>query len=295
MVSSNYDEGVMAEPLQVAQNKAENATDVCAQDDADVCVHMGAIVVCGDKHNKVVAGDYVQVVDNASNRPIIQGFVNDEKTSCPDGNGNQTALEEDQKLFTLDGRYYFSMKSGRYTVYRLPETAIDENFIKKNYHMRTWRSFNETGLCDADMFVEHSKEELDKEVEGLVDTLNRFSLYMETTGSCSGHDRCPAWVSVQFDSIRALEDFLDVFEPFKAKMNITTRKDLSQGEFTFDGNAFFPRKTVLEIRTKDVGQPAYDVLNDFGEYLGKVIHLRNKTFNSLSDMIAREKKRQSQR
>ena len=295
LASYNFDEGPKTESQQVAQNREEGVHHTDSREDSEVSVRSGDVVVCGDKHNKIVAGDYVQVVDNATGRLIMQGFVTDEKTHCPAGDGNQIALEEDQKLLTLDNRNYFSMRSSKYTVYRLPESAVDENYIKRNYDLRTWRSCDKAGLEGADIFIEHSCEELDKEVEGLVKTLNKFSLHMKTTGSCSGHEKHPAWVSIQFSNIRALEDFLSVFEPFKAKMDITTHEDLSEGELTFNENAYFPWLVVLEIKTKDVGKPAYDALNDFDEYLNKVIYLRNKTFNSLSDIVTREKKRQSQR
>ena len=252
--------------------------------------HIGNFVVYDDRNDRVIPGDYVQVIDNVTKCLIMQGEVKNEKLVCTTGSGTETfELSDDQRLLTLDNKYFFRLDDSKYTVKRLPKLFFEQGFVRKNYEVRTWRSVKEKGPENADIFMDYSIEELDKEVESIVYTLNRFSLDMETEASCSGHDKLPAYVQIQFNNPRVLGDFLEVFEPFKEKMTITTASGASVTRQRFEQNAFFPGLIAMHLRTKEVGEPAYKTLDEFDEYLNGIIEFRNKAFNELDNLISQAK------
>lgn len=97
---------------------------------------------------------------------------------------------------------------------------------------------------------------------------------------------------MQFDNTRAIEDFLNIFEPYKSKMCVSTSSDIAVETEMFQENAFFPNHIVMRLATKDIGQPAYKTIDDFDEYLRHIIDFRNKTFDSLDKIISNEKEQQ---
>ena len=269
-------------------NSTTSSTQVAPVDN----LFMGNFVIYDHKTNPIIPGNYVQVIDNISKRVVMQGLVLTEKIQCPDGKGNSIELSDDEKILSLDDSYFFRLDDKRYTVRRLPEVFIEKDFIRQNYALKSWRSCYQTGCDDADMYIERTINELDEEVENLVQTLNRFSLHMKTTGSCSGHGKRPAWVNLQFENTRALEDLMSVFEPFKSRMSVTTVDDIAVPTEVFLGNAFFPNHIVMCLETKEVGEPAYKTIDEFDAYLNRVIDFRNRTFASLDEIIANEKEQQ---
>lgn len=55
---------------------------------------------------------------------------------------------------------------------------------------------------EADVFVEHTAKELDKEIAPLVYAIN--SIGIDTTGSCSGHNEGPSWVTLSFGDLSTM-------------------------------------------------------------------------------------------
>lgn len=292
MICDNCGANIKETDKFCSQCGTANSTKINTQINSAGNVRIGNFVFYDVGASPIKPGDYVQVVDNASQKVVMQGIVSCEKIQCPDGKGNSIELSDDEKILTLDDSYFFKLDDDRYTVRRLPENFIDKNFIRKNYAIKSWRSCTTTGCGDANMFIEHTINELDKEVESIVHTLNRFSLHMRTTGSCSGHDKRHAWVNLQFKNTRALEDFMCVFEPFKSKMSVTFENDIAVPTEMFQGNAFFPNHLVMRLVTRAKGDPAYKTIDEFDAYLNRVIDFRNRTFASLDEIIANEKEQQ---
>ena len=238
---------------------------------------------------RINIGSYVQVVDNATKKVVMQGVVTSEKVQATNEELEQAELPANQKLLSIDGSYFFWLDNYRYAVKKLPEIFIDKAFIRQHYELRSWRDCCKLGFNNADMFIERGINELDKEVMNIFETLISFSPQMKTTGSFSGHYKRPAWISIQFDNARTLEDFLSIFEPYKNKIRIVTSEILSIRTYIFQGNAYFPSKMILKLTTKEIGKPAYETLDAFDEYLNRIIKLRNETFNSLNEIIGQEK------
>lgn len=237
-------------------------------------------------------GKYVQVIDNETNTIVIQGTINDMKEVYNDGIGNDLGFSDQERLYSVGGKYFFKLDSHKYTVKNLPIYFVNEGFISKKYKLQGWMNYDHSQRGNFDIYIEHNIDELDEEVENIVYTLNRFSKYLKTTGSCSGHNKGKAWVELQFDNSRTLEEFVNIFEPFKCKMDFTTSERSAVNVDTFNGNSFFPAHSVMCLITKQVGSPAYDTLDEFAEYLKKIISVRNDSFNQIGDIIRQESEHQ---
>ena len=172
---------------------------------------------------------------------------------------------------------------------------MDENFIEDNYIMADWNKYNKTDRKDFKIYKENTISELDEEVKSIVNTLNLFSPHLQTSGSCSGHKKYPAWISIRIGNSRTFNDFITIFEPFKYSIDLTTSKTLHQPREHFCGKPNFPREMSLMIKTKETGEPAYKALDEFDKYLNRIIALRRKTDEFLDDIITDEIKRQRSR
>lgn len=246
--------------------------------------------------NYVQLGDFVQVVDKASNEVIIQGTVKYEKVNGPSKSSDRiNELSGNKRLMSIDNKYFFKLDDDAYFVNKIHPFYINDNFIRQNYHLNTWKNYNGEPRDAVRMWIENPITDLDKEVKGAVLALNRFSPYMSTTTSCSGHDVTSAFIRVRFENESTLTDFLNVFEPFKWKMDISTEDKSYTHKMQFLDRPFFPRHIELCLRTKGIGEEAYKTLEEFDEYLSRVIDFRNKTYESLENMIDQETLKQHTR
>ena len=245
-----------------------------------------------ENEEKIYPGDFVQVIDNRTQNVIIQGQIRDEKPMPPGNLHNKTLKFSDEEiLYTVDDKYFFKLDDDKYTVKKFPKTFVDSEFLRQNYAFLSWVRYSPDTRKDFNLFVEHGMDELDKEVVRIVRVLNRFSMEMKTVGSCCGHGKSVSWITLQFNSSRALEDFLNIFQPFNKKMSLTTdKRTVSSGEL-FLGNPYFPYCMVLELRTNEIGDEAYKVLNEFADYIEKIIDVRNKAFKQLDEIIEQEEAR----
>lgn len=164
-------------------------------------------LVCDFDDKKITFGDYVQVIDNAKREVVFQGLVTNIKVQCHNDDDSETdELEENERMFSIDDKYFFKLDDAKYTVVKLAKNFVNKEFIRKNYTVQSWGSCCDVNRDDIDIFIEHSIDELDEEVKSIVNTLNKFSMNMKTTGSCSGHGKGYAWVTILFNNSRVLED-----------------------------------------------------------------------------------------
>ena len=245
---------------------------------------------CVHDNCRINVKDFVQVIDNKTEKIIIQGQVQSEKTFAPTTNSKTgKKLEDSERLISVDEKYFFKLNDERYTVIKLDNAFVDENFIKEKYSIKPWGSYNEVTRNKFNMFRENTLLELDKEVDSVVHTLNEFSPYLSTTGSCSGHDIGPAWITMRIYSSRTLIDFINILVPYKHKMVFTTEEKQCERGASFHRKPFFPRYIEMSLRTKEMGKPAYKTLDDFDNYLKRVIALRDNSYALLDETIRREK------
>ena len=237
-------------------------------------------------NDKIELGDLVQVIDNASSRVVIQGQICNRKDS-----NRKKPLDGDLNLFTVDNKHYFKLDSESYTVKKLDANFVDDDFIQENYNEIPWRHYSEADRDEVDMFREHNIEELDPEVINIVASLNRFSPYMLTAGSCSGHGKEQAWVSIRFEYLSSLNDFLDILVPFKTRIDLTTAENINTSPTLLIGKPFFPRQVEMCLKAKDIGEPGWKAFDEFAEYLERIIDIRNRSNNLLHKTIKLEKDR----
>ena len=246
--------------------------------------------------SQVKLGDFIQVIDKKNDKVVIQGLVQFHKVNSSSFSASSSnELSNNQKLFSVDNKYFFKLDDDAYAVKILDPLFVDEHFIEENYIMADWYKYNKTDRKDFKMYKENTISELDEEVKSIVNTLNLFSPHLATSGSCSGHDKNPAWISIRIDNSRTFNDFINIFEPFKYSIDLTTSQMLNQPRNHFCGKPFFPREIALMIKTKEIGEPAYEILDEFDEYLKRIIGLRRKTDEFMDDIITDEIKRQRSR
>ena len=237
-----------------------------------------------ETNDEIKIGDFVQVIDNASGRIVIQGQISGHKTNS----SPEHKLEGEERLLSVDGRHYFKLDDDAYTVKKLDVNYADDNFIEANYNERPWGRYNDYDRSKVNMYRDNSIDELDIEVKHVVDTINMFSPSMHTEGSCSGHGKHQAWVSITFEDLRDLNDFLDALVPFKMKIDLTTDEHINVSRNVFCGKPFFPRHVEMCLKTKEIGAPAWQALDEFADYLNLIIRARDRSFKLVDRIITRQ-------
>lgn len=242
-------------------------------------------------HNdsEIKHGDLIQVIDNRCNKVIAQGEVRFIKNNYY----SQTLNKEDRFtknkfLLSVDNKYFFKLDDADYTVKKL-KIFVDEDFIKQNYALGYWSDYRRLDHINTKVYVENTFLELDKEVKDIVHTLNCFSPYMSTSGSCSGHGTSPAWIVLNFKKPQTLNDFMDILEPYTNKIDLSTSKTVASKKAMFRGKPFFSRDIVMRLTTKEIGEPAYKILNDFDKYLTSIIKMNNRQNDILDQLISKKK------
>lgn len=246
-----------------------------------------------NKGNKrITSEDLIQVIDNKHNKVIAKGQACYQKIIGPSPDSVKSKkfvnLTKDKRLISIDNKHFFKLDDSNYRVEKL-EPFVATDFIEQNYTTGKWSEYKNLNRDEINVFMENTVQELDKEVENIVHTLNRFSPYMSTIGSCSGHGEMVAWVSLGFSNSQALIDFLNAFEPYKSKLSLFADNRSFPHRFLFYEMPFFPRDVTLRLETKDIGQSAWEILDDFDKYLKKIIKLRNRSNNTLDELITRKK------
>lgn len=250
---------------------------------------------CGCKSdNRISLGDFIRVVDNKEQKVIVQGQVHFEKVRVPpipnlEDSTELIELTGDRKLVSIDNEYFFKLDDDAYTVEKLDVNFLDEDYVKQNYRVEKWSEYRDVTRDCFNLYRENTINELDEGVENIVGALNEFSPSLVTTGSCSGHKLKPAWVSFRIEDARTLNDFLNFFEPYKDRLDVTTEEKLYTHRASFRGVPFFPRHMEMTLRTTEIGEDAWRTLDEFAAYLRKVIDLRNKSNALLEDMMTQEK------
>lgn len=249
---------------------------------------------CCQASNKISLGDFIRIVDNEKRRVVVQGQVRFEKVRVPpvpncEESTELIELAGNKKLVSIDNEYFFKLDDDAYTVEKIDVNFLDEDYVKQNYAIEKWGEYCDSTRAEFNVYRENTINELDEGVENIVAALNEFSPSLATTGSCSGHRLKPAWVSFRVEDARTLNDFMNIFEPYKDRMDVTTEEKLYTHRSSFRGVPFFPRHMEFTLRTTEIGEEAWKTLDEFAGYLRKVIDLRNKSNFLLEEMMTQEK------
>ncbi len=240
-------------------------------------------------NSEIKHGDLIQVIDNRRNKVIAQGEVRFIKNNYYSQTLNkEDRFTKDKFLLSVDNKYFFKLDDANYTVKKL-QVFIDEDFIRQTYSLGHWSRYRKLDHNNTNVYVENTFLELDKEVKNIVHTLNCFSPYMSTSGSCSGHGTSPAWIVLNFKKPQTLNDFMDILEPYINKIDLSTSKTVASKKAMFRGKPFFSRDIVMRLTTKEIGEPAYKILNDFDKYLTSIIRMNNRQNDILDQLITKKK------
>ena len=229
-------------------------------------------------------GEFVQVIDNASGRIVIQGTISFIKEFA----GGKQKLDADERFISVDNRLFFKLDADAYEVIKLESPYVDEPFIYNNYKVLPWSQSGDVQRGEVDFFREYSIDELDGEVVKVVHVLNEFSPLMQTTGSCSGHGKGHAWVTIIFYDLQTLSEFYNVLAPYASKIEFNTQESTAAQASKDPGKTFILRPMVLRLVTKEVGEPGWKALDEFAEYLSTMIDARNRFWNLQNKLINRE-------
>lgn len=233
--------------------------------------------------------DFVQVIDNKTNEIIFQGAIVYEKSRISSEHGTGLReLAENEKLYSLDNKYFFKVDDSNYTVKKLDSGFVNNDFIEHNYQICDWNKFDYSKRENVNIYKENTILELDKEVIPIVAALNKFSPDLYTTGSCSGHDKEPAWVSVTILNSRALFDLLSCFEPYKRYIDVTTRANVTNPRKNNGDHPYFPSDIAMVLRTKEIGKPAYEIFDKLADYLNRIVDLKYRTDEIMNEVIVQE-------
>ena len=106
-------------------------------------------------------------------------------------------------LYSTDNRYFwFSNKKVQVKITDDCMISVDFDPSRFKLNIQPWSNRHD---ASSEVFVEHTISELDSEIELLVKAINNCGL--ETSGSCSGHNEGPAYVTVKFSAIGPLIKF----------------------------------------------------------------------------------------
>lgn len=241
--------------------------------------------------DEILLGDFIRIVDKKTQKVIVQGQVHYEKDNVPPTpeQDELIALEGTKRLLSIDNKWFFRLDDDAYTVEKIDVNLTDDDFIEKNYKIQEWREYIEAKRAEFDVYRENTVEELDEGMENIVEALNGYSPYIVTVGSCSGHGKKPAWVSIRAESAEALINFINVFDVYRSKLDLTTERKLHTHRAHFRNAPFFPSHIELTIRTIDVGHKAIKTLDEFAKYLRKVSDLKIKTNILLEETMTQER------
>ena len=186
-----------------------------------------------------------------------------ENASCKD-------ISEPMPVFSFDNiRFFHRCGNARYTVSRTqaPEKKDIVKYIPRDdFKEVKWAeaAFNP----DADVFVEHSMDELDPEIVPLVTALNIIP-GVRTSGSCSGHGKHPAWVTSEFkgdEGSMGLFLLMNILQSapltFSSRFNINLSR--KGGTHTADKDKRF---CTVELITKDRGEDAWGATRALADYI----------------------------
>lgn len=137
--------------------------------------------------------------------------------------------------------------------------AFDADKIPKNYNIILYKYHRENP--DADVLREFDITELDPEVTNLVHAINSLK-DIETTGSCSGHNKGYLYVDIRFKTLIGLKNFIYILQDngFYSDFILSTDKHIKNN--TNDGE-----KTILKLNSLHIGQQAYDNANKLANFI----------------------------
>lgn len=183
--------------------------------------------------------DYIQIFDKKSNQLIANGKVIAVK------------INESMNLYcvSIDNNYFFNNNSSNFKFKKIDE-MVETKYYKslKKYKINLWK-YHVKKYDNVDIFYDYNIHELDKEVVELVKALNGLP-DISTQGSCSGHNREPLWVSINFETIASIIKLAKIINRyFNDDFVLSTRNNIIQSG---------QDHIVLCLISNHIGKKAYE-------------------------------------
>lgn len=196
----------------------------------------------------ILMDDYIQIFDKKSNQLIASGKVIASK------------IDENLNLYciSIDNNYFFNNQSSNFIFKKINEEVETKYYISlKRYKTILWK--NHVKKHDnVDIFYDYNMNELDKEVSELVQVLNELP-NISTQGSCSGHNREPLWVSINFETMESMILLIKIINTyFKDDFVLSTRSNIVQSS---------QKHVILCLISNYIGKKAYESALKMAEIL----------------------------
>lgn len=185
-------------------------------------------------------------------------------------------------LISFDTKYFINTKYFKFELVKDNITNLEDyKFDKIKFDIKNFSSYyivNWSENCtdiNAPIYFDNSYDELDPEVEELVHTLNSIPAII-TTGSCSGHNKNPLFVTLNiydFDTIVFLINVINNY--FYNDFHLTTDKTLISNKF----NDF----AFMMLSSKAIGTEAYNKTKE----LVKIINVNKENIYPIDNLSDR--------
>ncbi len=142
--------------------------------------------------------DWAEIIDTHTNKIVARGKI----ISMKNNDNNHFDLD----LISLDGKWFFNMKSGRFKSNHTKNHDVLEFTSIDDYN---WCRWNIAGVSKIhDLYRENGYDELDMEVKDLVHELNEWP-GVETVTSCCGHGHGQLWVTFNSNNLLSIQLILN--------------------------------------------------------------------------------------
>lgn len=173
--------------------------------------------------------DNISIIDKNTNNIIVAGKISYIKDTISYYKRYMyfihKKVKENVTYVSFDSKYFFNVNSKRFVIKKSNDIKNFDVTTLDNYKYYHYRSAK---TSTADIYIENTTDELDKEVVRLVHILNKIPNVM-TSGSCSGHNIKPLWVSMTFRDIKSIKFIANLlYNKFCDKFVLSTKNNRSQ-------------------------------------------------------------------
>ena len=199
-----------------------------------------------------LAGQHAMVLDYESKELLVSGTI----MGVKEGNFN---------LISFDNIIFFhALGTERYRVVLGAESLVGTHLLEKIPEYYRSLPFNRNNE-PADVYIENA--EYDLEVRDLIHALNKLP-DITTTGSCSGHGTLPVFITMFFDSLKALTQLVHFIQVWDVRLRIVSDPKVYQGTIS---------SIHLKLESLDIGEPAYVEVTKMAKFIQSYLDASSKT------------------
>lgn len=225
-------------------------------------------IIIDNKENKVIKKQFKYKIIDKNGKVLVNDYKKNSKVSI--------FLHELKKPFiSFDNMNFFNSDS---TKFRITKDYNNDDIVSfdvknfSNYSIIQLRDLSyvinisdeefEEEINKYDIIYDYGLDGLDPEVKGLVEALNSSGLNIETYGSCSGHRLNPLWVTIGFNDYISIKRIVLLIDIEFHDSFVLSYDDRIKHENGWNNDNF-----ILQLATKDIGEKAYKLADDFANAL----------------------------